>query len=215
MRKLVGLAVAILGLLLPAMAQASQASGNLVPLGNPMPAAQAAAPVPPGFVSFCMRFAGQCITDKSQAATVTLTPSVWNELEQVNDDVNRAITPQDDQAHYGRAEYWTIPTDGRGDCEDYALTKRAKLIAAGVPARALRMAVVKTWRGEGHAVLTVATDHGDYVLDNMVQNVRSWDNTGYQWVERQDPNNVWAWVSLTPGASPPLLMAASGVSQHG
>jgi predicted transglutaminase-like cysteine proteinase len=140
---------------------------------------------------------------------VALTQAVWDELQQVNDEINHAITPEDDLLHYGRAEYWTIPTDGRGDCEDYALTKRAGLIAAGVSPRALRMAVVKTWRGEGHAVLTVATDHGDYVLDNLVQNVWSWDNTGYQWIARQDPGNVWAWVSLSPAASQPMLVAAS------
>ena len=50
----------------------------------------------------------------------------------------------DDQRHYGRAEYWNIPTDGYGDCEDYALTKRRDLIAAGFPAQALRIAVVLT-----------------------------------------------------------------------
>ncbi|HEX4370612.1 MAG TPA: hypothetical protein VH019_04635 [Rhizomicrobium sp.] len=51
----------ILGVLLPL---AAQAADNLVPLGNPMPASQVAAAAPPGFVSFCMRFADQCITDK-------------------------------------------------------------------------------------------------------------------------------------------------------
>jgi predicted transglutaminase-like cysteine proteinase len=213
MRRLaIGLAAAILNLFLPL---AAHASDNQVPLGNPMPVAQASAPTPPGFVSFCTRFPGQCITDKNQSATVALTPAVWNELQQVNDDINHAIAPEDDLPHYGRAEYWTIPTDGKGDCEDYALTKRAKLIAAGVSPRALRMAVVKTWRGEGHAVLTVATDHGDYVLDNLVQNVRSWDNTGYQWIARQDPDNVWAWVSLSPAAPQPLLVSASNDGGHG
>ncbi|HUO01928.1 MAG TPA: transglutaminase-like cysteine peptidase [Rhizomicrobium sp.] len=184
-------------------------AAELVPLANRMPASHASAPLPAGFVSFCMRFAGQCETDKSKPARVALTAELWEQLDQVNQDVNRAIAPEDDLAHYGRAEYWTIPTDGKGDCEDYALTKREKLIAAGVSPRALRIALVRTSRGEGHAVLTVATDHGDYVLDNLAANVRSWDNTDYRWIERQDPDNEWAWVSLAPAAPTQAPLVAS------
>jgi len=206
---LTGLAAGLLvGLFLipPVVAHAA----DLVPLGNRIPASHQPAPAPAGFVSFCIRFASQCATNRQEPNRAAMTASLWGELESVNDDVNQAIVPEDDLPHYGRAEYWTIPTDGKGDCEDYALTKRARLIALGVSERALRVAVVKTANGEGHAVLTVATDHGDYVLDNLVGMVRSWDNTTYQWIERQDPDDLTQWVALSPVSQSPALVAAHG-----
>ncbi len=115
----------------------------------------------------------------------------------------------DDQTHYGRAEYWNIPTDGFGDCEDYALTKRRDLMTAGFPAPALRIAVVLTDRNERHAVLTVATDRGDYVLDNLTSTIRNWDDTDYLWIERQDPSKAWGWVMLDKSQNPALMASAA------
>jgi predicted transglutaminase-like cysteine proteinase len=141
------------------------ASANDLPDGKAMPDSAIAAPQPPGFVSFCMRFAAQCVTDMREPKTLSLTAPLWNELEKINAVVNRAIRPKSDLAHYGRQEYWTIPDGGWGDCEDYALAKRKQLMDLGMPPRALRIAVVRTGMGMDHAVLTVTTDHGDYVLD--------------------------------------------------
>lgn len=199
-----GLTMAIFGgFFVPTTADAltigSQGPEGLVPLAKSMPDSHAAAPLPPGFISFCIRFADQCVTEKAEPAVATLTASMWEELENVNDQVNHAITPVDDLQHYGIIEYWNIPTDGKGDCEDYALMKRQALIAAGISERALRIAIVRTANDEGHAVLTVATDHGDYVLDNLTKDVLSWDHTNYRWIERQDPNDAQAWVALSLG----------------
>jgi predicted transglutaminase-like cysteine proteinase len=130
-------------------------------------------------------------------------------LQRVNSSVNDAIWPEEDERHYGRAEFWTIPTDGYGDCEDYALTKRKALIDAGLSASALRIAVVVTPHDARHAVLTVATDRGDFVLDNLRNDVVAWNATGFAWVERQDPNRAMGWVSLE---EPAVLMAANGIN---
>jgi predicted transglutaminase-like cysteine proteinase len=181
------------------------AAGAPLPHARSMPDSQVEAPAPAGFVSFCLRFPDQCMTPKNAPATVALSPAQWLQLQEVNQVVNLAIKPMDDQRHYGRAEYWNIPTDGFGDCEDYALTKRRDLIADGLPAPALRIAVVLTQRNESHAILTVATDHGDYVLDNLSNAIQSWDQTGYQWIERQDPAKAWGWVSLDPSRNPALV----------
>ena len=180
-----------------------------LPKAKSMPDSRIAAPAPAGFVSFCTRFADQCMLSKDAPAVVKLTSGEWMALQEVNLAVNRAIKPMDDERHYGRAEYWNIPTDGFGDCEDYALTKRRDLIAAGFPAQALRIAVVVTWRGESHAILTVVTDHGDYVLDNLSNSIKSWDDTDYQWVERQDPTNAWGWISLDPSRNPALVASTA------
>jgi predicted transglutaminase-like cysteine proteinase len=130
-----------------------------------------------------------------------LTPANWSILTAVNEQTNDAITPEDDMEHYGRAEYWDIPTDGRGNCKDYALTKRKLLIEAGLPALALRIAIVLTPSGERHAVLTIATDQGDYVLDNLTGEIRPWSQAGYSWIERQASNSPWNWVAFQNGTT--------------
>ena len=96
---------------------------------------------------------------------VTLTPDLWSELYQVNTKVNTTIAPMTDQELYGQAEYWTYPTDA-GDCEDYLLLKKRELEAMGFDSGALLITVVLDEKKEGHAVLTVASTDGDYVLDN-------------------------------------------------
>ena len=130
-------------------------------------------------------------------------------MVEVNRSVNRQIWPKDDIKHYGRAEYWTIPTDGFGDCDDYAVTKRARLIAAGVPASALRLAVAITPRSVRHAVLTVTTTQGDYVLDSLYDEIVPWSAPGYQWMLRQRSDDARAWDALTEGPIPLLLATAS------
>jgi len=151
---------------------------------------------PNGFMAFCLRNPDQCSAPDDQAQTVPFDDHLWDMLKAVNEQVNRTVTNEDDKAHYGRAEYWTIVTDGYGDCEDFALTKRKELIDAGFPEKALRIAIGRTWRDELHAVLTVATDCGDYVLDNRTWEILPWNRTEYRWVSRQDANNPMGWVTL-------------------
>jgi predicted transglutaminase-like cysteine proteinase len=45
-------------------------------------------------------------------------------------------------------------------------------------------------------VLTVVTDRGDYVLDNMQDDILPPDKTGYIWVERQDPASRTGWLAM-------------------
>ncbi|MGA7676564.1 MAG: transglutaminase-like cysteine peptidase [Rhizomicrobium sp.] len=181
------------------------AASSFPPTAAVISSSSVAAAVPPGFISFCIRFPDQCQAPQGAPATITLTSDAWRKLEQVNSAVNASIWPEDDQSHYGRAEYWTIPTDGYGNCHDYALTKRKQLIDAGFPEPALRIAIVITPREERHAVLTVATDKGDYVLDNLNGDVVAWNATGYTWIERQDPTRPLGWVSLQPS----MIVAAN------
>ena len=174
----------------------AQNTAQIIPASTPMPSGVEHGPVPPGFVSFCMRFSSQCEMPASQLEMVALTADSWGLLGRVNRQVNSAIWPEDDEKHYGRGEFWTIPTDGYGDCEDYALTKRKTLIDAGLPERALRIGIVVSPRDASHAVLTVATDKGDYVLDSLSDDVVPWNQTGYRWLERQAGDNVTQWVAL-------------------
>jgi len=170
---------------------------------------------PPGFIAFCLSNPDQCAAREEGPKVISLDEAMWALLNTVNDDVNRSIRIESDMAHYGRGEFWTISTDGYGDCEDYALTKRKKLIEAGLPAAALRVAVVRTFDGIGHAVLTVATDRGDYVLDNIVWYIVPWNETNYTWISRQDPVNPVGWVSLRQtyaGANATAVTRTAGLS---
>ena len=49
------------------------------------------------------------------------------------------------------------------------LLKRRMLMQAGWPREALLITVVRDKKGEGHAVLTVKTDKGDFILDNQAE----------------------------------------------
>lgn len=148
---------------------------------------------PPGFVSFCLRHADQCAADAPGPSVVSMTAALMALLDKVNRSVNYDIVPASDEVQYDRGEYWEIVTHGYGSCHDYMVTKRAALIAAGLPMRALRMAVVLTPRGERHAVLVVATDKGDYVLDNLTTEIKPLADTGYRMVEIEGANNPWKW----------------------
>jgi len=167
-------------------------------VGFAIPDESRVAAQPAGFVSFCERFADQCRATPGGSPRIALTPQTWLLLNAVNLRINDSIWPEDDFKHYGRAEYWTIPTDGYGDCDDYAVTKRHDLLQAGLPAQALRLAVVDSEASGRHAVLTVATDKGDFVLDNLTSDIKSWRATNYIWIERQDAANPMKWVSLNP-----------------
>jgi len=150
---------------------------------------------PSGYVAFCTRQPAECADAPGSPDVITLDAATWQTLQAINNAFNAAIRPEEDAVHYGRVDYWTIPTDGYGDCEDYALAKRHALIAAKLSPRALRIGIARSAQGEAHAVLTVATDHGDYVLDNMTDAVLPWGETKLSWIARQTPDQA-QWVSL-------------------
>ena len=88
--------------------------------------------------------------------------------------MNNAIEPISNLDHWGTTlDHWDYPVDGKGDCKIYALFKRKLLIDRGFPRQALLMTIVRDLNGEGHAVLTVKTDRGDFVLDNLSDEIRA------------------------------------------
>jgi predicted transglutaminase-like cysteine proteinase len=161
-----------------------------------MPLRGQAAKPPSGYIGFCQRFPDQCTAPADAPRLVHMTETLWHTLEGVNIAFNQAFIAEDDTTHYGKEEYWNIPTDGYGDCEDYVLAKRQVLIHLGLPEPALRIAVVLTPSFVRHAVLTVVTDEGNFVLDNLRDEIVAWDKTEYVFLERQDPASVSGWVSL-------------------
>jgi predicted transglutaminase-like cysteine proteinase len=131
---------------------------------------------------------------------MTLTPERWSELTSVDREVNRDIVPVVSMAN-GATENWLI-SPLFGDCKDYAVTKRHRLLALGWPSRALLLSEVVVPSGEHHLVLVVRTRHVDLVLDNLNANVRSVAMTyqQYRWVRVESPQDpkFWARVDM-PG----------------
>jgi predicted transglutaminase-like cysteine proteinase len=162
---------------------------------------------PSGWLQFCHDWPDQCPTNPLPAADISMTPEAWQAINAVNLDVNHTIKPVTDQDHYGRSEYWTYPTDQRGDCEDFLLLKRKILMERGFPRQALLITVVALTNGDGHAVLTVRSDKGDYVLDNLRNDVLPWTETGYRFVKRQSQTDPNLWIML--GDESPKAVAAA------
>jgi predicted transglutaminase-like cysteine proteinase len=175
---------------------APRAHASEAPLFAPV---GARAPVPIGWTQFCSTYAKVCDTQPSAPRDVVLDDEALNDLGRVNTWVNHNIKPEPDMDHYGMIQWWRFPDDGAGACHSYALLKRRMLMQAGWPREALLMTIVHEdfGRGEGHAVLTVKTDRGDFILDNLTDDIRLWSNTTYGFYKRQsqaDPN-VWVWLS--------------------
>jgi predicted transglutaminase-like cysteine proteinase len=171
----------------------------------------ASARAPIGWIEFCNENPKECATGATQARDIVLTPKVWNDLVQVNAWVNDTVKPVTDMDHWGVVERWSYPDDGKGDCEDYVLLKRRMLIQAGWPREALLITVVRDKKGEGHAVLTVKTDKGDFVLDNQEEEILLWSETGYRYVKRQSQSNPNVWVSL--GDPRPAISTAAATTR--
>jgi predicted transglutaminase-like cysteine proteinase len=111
-------------------------------------------------------------------------------------NINCNIKPETDMDHYGMIQWWRYPDDGAGACHSYALLKRRMLMQAGWPRQALLMTIVHETDGDGHAVITVATDHGDYILDNLTNKILLWSQTPYTYYKRQSQEDPNAWVLI-------------------
>jgi predicted transglutaminase-like cysteine proteinase len=153
---------------------------------------------PYGFVQFCSSFPAECVQGDAGEGRFNADPARLAELDAINRQVNASVEPVTDMDLYGVPEWWAIPANGRGDCEDYALLKRQLLISRGWPVSSVLVTVVRDEKGEGHAVLTARTAQGDFVLDNKAPDLKLWNNTPYKFVMRQSYLNVKVWMSLDP-----------------
>jgi predicted transglutaminase-like cysteine proteinase len=129
----------------------------------------------------------------------------WNVVRDVNRAINTRYIARTDLEAYGVEEYWTYPTVF-ADCEDYALQKRKELAQLGFALSDLLITVVRKPDGEGHAVLTLRTTDGDFILDNLDNDVLAWNQTPYTFLKRQATFNTGRWVTIENGRD--LLVGA-------
>ena len=178
------------------LASASESSGSYAVVGG-------RTSIPYGWIDFCGRRPQECKVAPLPPVNVKLTTEAWQALNQINQRVNAFIVPVTNLEHWGTMlDHWDYPVDGKGDCKVYALYKRKLLMQAGFPRQALLMTIVRDLEGQGHVILTVKTDRGEFVLDNLAEDIRPWNVTGYQYIKRQSPEdpNVWLSIEATPRA---------------
>ncbi|WP_322988243.1 transglutaminase-like cysteine peptidase [Hoeflea sp.] len=147
---------------------------------------------PYGHVEYCSRNASDC---RGRSASAKLPSARLNLLRNVNNAVNRAITAVDDKDAFGRKEYWTARTR-KGDCEDFALAKRAKLMRKGFKPSQLLLTMGYSG-GVAHTVLVVRTRDGDFVLDNLNHEVKPVRAASMSFLKIQAPENGGRWLRVT------------------
>ena len=152
---------------------------------------------PIGHYEFCQTHKSEC-RPGARTAPAKVTEFGWSVVREINARVNRDIAPMTDKELYGKDELWAYP-DNAGDCEDFVLLKRRMLMQKGFAAGDLLITVVRKPDGEGHAVLTLRTAQGDYILDNLNNEVKLWTKTPYRYLKRQASFHAGRWVSIENG----------------
>lgn len=148
----------------------------------------------PAFEDYCKRNPVACMQTGS-SSRVTLDEGTWSKVNFINSYVNHAIKGNTDQNIYGISDYWEMPFD-QGDCEDIALLKQKYLKENGIDVSNVLLTVVKNEQGEGHAVLTLRTDRGDFILDNQTDEIRLWSKAPYTYFARQSYRDYKTWLKI-------------------
>jgi predicted transglutaminase-like cysteine proteinase len=196
------LRVVVAGLIVVSTADFSQAALKTVPRPDLSPSASvqfgARTTAPFGAVLFCTKRPEACKPTKGTLPTksgrVTMSSDLMKRIASANASVNRRMKAVDDRG-WKNADVWEVGA-ARGDCEDFALTKRALLQEIGFPSSAVLVAVGRLPRGQMHAVLVVRTTEGDFVLDNLIRAVRPIAAVEYRFEKIQSPDDPLIWLKV-------------------
>lgn len=124
-----------------------------------------------------------------------------DKLDFVNSSINRLIAYRKDSVVYGKLDYWAKPSEilehRAGDCEDFAILKMAALLRAGIPAQSMSLVVLQDRRRKFfHAVLSVSTGSGTFILDSL-SNVVAMDRDLPDYVPLYSFSTDRAWIHGT------------------
>ncbi len=151
---------------------------------------------PSGAKSLCKDYSWACANTRTSGLPEAQEKQI---VKAINLRVNRRIRAVSDQNQYGTKEYWTLPMQGSGDCEDFALQKKFELMQNGLDPTKLLIATVLNTNRSGHAVLVYRSSEGDLILDNVTNRIKSWKETRYLFLRIQDPNHPDRWVQVSSG----------------
>jgi len=160
---------------------------------------------PAGFYDMCTSLEAEC-------QPVVQTESLsFADVRRINRLVNKDIHPQPEPPG---SDVWLVgPKDG--DCDDFAMTKRHDLIAAGFGSARARVAVGVTRGGQLHAVLVVNFGPHFYVLDNLTNEVLPVERSAVQILTVQSTENPRLWFKAPgsdAGGEPVVTAAQVGAS---
>jgi predicted transglutaminase-like cysteine proteinase len=151
---------------------------------------------PMNAVVFCLSYPADCaVTTASPSHSGFSNAQLWEQLKEVNQSVNAGIIADEDKRGDPGIDKWLIsPT--RGNCADYAVTKRHELLGLGWPSSSLLLSDLTIPDGEGHTVLIVKSPLGDYVLDSLRPEIRPFSQVPYHWLKVQSQSDPKFWVSF-------------------
>jgi predicted transglutaminase-like cysteine proteinase len=145
---------------------------------------------PSQYLDFCGRNPEACRLDGP--SVLSWTEALHALLREVNAGVNAEVAFVADMDNLGLEEHWDFPRDCRGDCEDFVLEKRERLVGRDLPRAALTIAFAfHTEQFFPHAVLLAETTRGTLVLDNLHDEVLCWDALPYRYTRRERPDGHW------------------------
>lgn len=149
--------------------------------------------IPPyGWVEYCSVTPGQpCHLGRA--------PSI-QEAAIINLVVNEGITGKEGT---GPDTWRAFPPDRQGDCDDYAMTKRAALIAFGADPDQIAVVTGEAIYPDGrrffHVVIEYTHEGKTYILDNLSPDLYPAAARPYQWIEeaRQQAGQLY-WTRSKP-----------------
>lgn len=168
-----------------------------------------ASEAPNGFVQLCARDGAACAEPVATRITTPVGEDRVALINRINRQVNGKTRQRSDQQLYARGDYWQASGASKtasGDCEDLALEKQARLLAAGVPRDDVRLGIVYRRDVGLHAVVIARTHAGDMVLDSRTPYVNRWDDIPYSWVSQQSASGSMRWNQV--GVQSPTQVAA-------
>ena len=141
---------------------------------------------------FCQTYPVDCERSRS-AKPFPNTAARRAELDTVNRQVNGSIAPETKEVS-DIVKHWRLAPP-KGNCSDYAVTKRHDLLQKGWSSSSLLLAEVTLKIGEHHLILVVRTAGGEFVLDNLDQNVLSLAEARkrYVWNRIESPIDPKRW----------------------
>lgn len=146
---------------------------------------------PFGHIEYCKKRPFDCRQNRGNAK-----PQVYSlaTLNAVNSSINHKIKPIRDEEQFGVRDRWSYGAKA-GDCEDFAIAKRAALLSRGYSPENALLAMGYAG-GQAHVVLLVRTDGGDYVLDNLNPAVLPIEKSSVRISKIQSAKNGAEWLSV-------------------
>jgi len=141
-----------------------------------------------GWENYCLR------TRDCSAGEPVQHAGALSDLRRVNLQVNSRYRFRNETID----DWYDVSEVGSGDCEDFALAKRARLIRLGWPRSNLPIALT-TRGGAPHAVLLAWTNDRWYVLDQATNAVVPIEASAYRdWYIEPARGRLWARLPVGP-----------------